>query len=176
MPEEVSNKDVMPVTIGMFGTCGGSKWRNPFMARYKELGIAYFNPQVDNWDPSCAEEEARHLANDQIILFPVTNETYATGSLAEVGFSILNAISLDDRRFFVIMIAMELLPNLMGSDMAKESLRSRALVKQHLKRLRLSNLYLVDSLEKMLEVSLMLYKAVSITEPLKKYNPHKRVR
>jgi hypothetical protein len=164
------------ITIGMFGTCGGSKWRDPFMARYRELGIKYFNPQVENWNAACADDEARHLADDQIILFPVTEETYATGSLAEVGFSILNAISLDDRRFFVIMIAMELLPRLMNTEMAKESLRSRALVKQHLKKLRLSNLYLVNSLEEMLAISLKLHQAVSLTEPLKKFNPHNMVR
>lgn len=174
--DDTLSQDSMPITVGLFGTCGDSKWRDPFMARYKELGIQYFNPQVDNWDPSCAEDEARHLADDQIILFPVTNETYATGSLSEVGFSILNAIKLDDRRFFVIMIAMDLIPGLDNDVARKESLRARALVKQHLKKLALSNLYLVDSLEEMLAVSLQLEQAVRITEPLKKFNPHKRIK
>lgn len=30
-----------------------------------------------------------HIAEDSVILFPVTNETYAAGSLSETGFSIL---------------------------------------------------------------------------------------
>lgn len=160
------------ITIGLFGTCGNSRWRDRFMARYAELGISYFNPQVENWDPSCAEEEARHLAEDQIILFPVTDETYGLGSLSEVGFSILQAIKLDDRREFVIMIASDLVEGLNDAVARKESIRSRALVKQHLKKLRLPNLYLVDSLEEMLEVSLQLHKSVSIREPLKRFNPH----
>ncbi len=164
------------ITIGLFGTCGGSKWRDPFMSEYKRLGINYFNPQIENWHESCADIEAQHLADDQIILFPVTSETYAAGSLAEVGFSILNAISLDDRRYFVILIVMELDSRLDNEVARKESLRSRALVKQHLKKLRLSNLYLVDSLEEMLAISLKLHEAVSLTEPLKRYNPHNRIK
>lgn len=162
--------------IGLFGTCGGSKWRDAFMMRYEELGYDYFNPQVEDWDPSMAEEEARHLADDEVILFPVTGETYATGSLAEVGFSILQAIRLDDRRDFVIMIEMELQEHLKANpEMCKETLRARSLVKQHLKKQRLGNLYLVDSLERMLEVSLILYENALKRAPLKKFNPHRIV-
>ncbi|MDD4931769.1 MAG: hypothetical protein PHG66_06535, partial [Candidatus Colwellbacteria bacterium] len=130
------------------------------MAKYQELGIDFFNPQVENWKPEDAKEEARHLAEDQIILFPVTNETYASGSLAEVGFSILNAIRLDDRRDFVIMVAADLDPSLNDPITRKESIRARALVIEHLRKLRLSNLYLVDSLEQMLEVSIKIHEAV----------------
>ena len=62
--------------IGLFGTCGGSKWRDEFMAAYEERGINFFNPQVADWTPECAEIEADHLVNDDVILFPVTNETF----------------------------------------------------------------------------------------------------
>lgn len=163
------------ITIGLFGTCGNSRWRGPFMKRYEELGINYFNPQVENWNPSCAEEEAKHLAEDEIILFPVTNETYGLGSLSEVGFSILQAIKLDDRREFVVMVDPDVTPELSDPIARKESVRARALVKQHLKKLRLPNLYLVDTLDEMLTASLELYKAVSFLEPLKRFNPHRKL-
>ncbi len=160
------------VTVGLFGTCGGSKWREPFMAKYRELGIDFYNPQVENWDPSCAEEEARHLAEDEVILFPITGETYAFGSLSEVGFSVLQAIRLDDRRDFVVMIETELGPHLADAAQRKESSRSRALVKQHLKKLRLKNLYVVDTLDEMLETSILLHQAATIRAPLARFNPH----
>jgi hypothetical protein len=163
---------IMNLCVGLFGTCGNSKWRNPFMERFKPLGVSYFNPQVENWTPECAVEEANHLANDAVILFPVTSETYASGSLSEVGFSILNAIRLDDRRDFVIMIDPKLDEALMENSVAaKESLRSRALVLEHLRKLRLSNLYVVETLEQMLEVSIILYRAAESKFPLQKYNP-----
>ena len=160
------------ITIGLFGTCGGSKWREPFMEEYRKRDIAFYNPQVEDWDPSCAEEEARHLADDEIILFPITGETYAIGSLSEVGFSILQAIRLDDRRDFVVMIATKLDESLADKSLAKESSRARALVKQHLKKLRLKNLYLVETLDEMLETSLALHVAASIRAPLARFNPH----
>ncbi len=162
--------------IGLFGTCGGSEWRESFMADYDLDKIPYFNPQVDDWKPELADIEAEHLADDEIILFPITSETYATGSLAETGFSILQAIRLDDRRDFVIMIDKDLDQELKDENpgMAKESLRARALVLQHLKKLRLSNLYVVDNLDQMLEVSLKLYTARQLTSGLKQFNPHRK--
>lgn len=164
------------VTVGLFGTCGKSRWRDPFIQKYRESGIGFFNPQVDDWKPENAVEEARHLAEDEIILFPVTNETYASGSLAEVGFSILQAIKLDDRRDFVILIDTDLDPGLDDQVARKESLRARALVLEHLRKMRLSNLYLVDSLSQMLEVSIRLYEAACIREPFRALNPHNRPR
>jgi hypothetical protein len=170
------NKSILEMTkptIGLFGTCGNSTWRQQFMEIYNQYGIEYFNPQKDNWSPEDAIDEAKHLANDEIILFPVTSETYATGSLAEVGFSILQAIKLDDRREFIIMIDNNIDQALKENVIAaKESIRARALVREHLKKIRLSNLYLVETLDEMLEVSLNLYKASEIKVSLKHLNPH----
>lgn len=165
----------MKLTIGLFGTCGGSQWRKPFADRYTQEGISFFDPQKPDWKPEDATIEAEHLAEDAIILFPVTGETTGAGSLSEVGFSILNAIRLDNQRDFVILIEPTLSQNLMDTlppVHAKESLRARALVIQHLKKLRLSNLYLVSSLEEMLEVSVQLHKAAAIRVPLQALNPH----
>lgn len=162
------------LSIGLFGTCGGSKWRDSFMELYEESDIPFFNPQVDDWTPEMAVEEAKHLASDAVILFPITRETYASGSLAEVGFSILNALKLDDRRDFVILIDMELDESLDDEVARKESLRSRALVIEHLKRLNLPNVYLVDTLDEMLNISFALYRAAEIREPLRVFNPQNR--
>jgi len=150
----------MKLCIGLFGTCGKSTWRQPFMEVYKEKGIEFFNPQVDDWKPELAVIEAEHLANDSIILFPVTNETYATGSLAETGFSILNAIKLESRRDFVIMIDQTLTPDLVKDNpvAAKESIRARALVQQHLLKLNFDNVYIVSTFSSMMDVSLKLWE------------------
>ncbi|MFA6392050.1 MAG: hypothetical protein WCW66_04875 [Patescibacteria group bacterium] len=164
------------LTIGLFGTCGSSTWRAKFIKLYQDLGVAFFNPQVEDWTPECAVEEAQHLAEDAVILFPVTDESYGTGSLAETGFSILNAIRLDDHREFVIMIDDKLNDELNDPVARKESLRARALVREHLRKLRLANVFLVDSLDEMLELSLVLYRAQELREPFRKYNPHHRPR
>lgn len=160
--------------IGLFGTCGNSKWRDSFIAEYEKLGIGFYNPQVPDWKPEDAEIEAEHLANDKIILFPITGESYGLGSLSEVGFSVLNAIRLDDRRDFIILIETNLDESLDDAGMRKESSRARALVKQHLKKLRLPNLYLVDSLEEMLKISITLYEIAKMREPLEKFNPQNK--
>src|SRR4051812_34994148 len=113
----------MKLCVGLFGTCGNSNWRDPFIEAFSERGMEFFNPQKDDWKPEDAEIEAGHLADDAIILFPITGETYGTGSLAETGFSVLQAIRLDDRRDFVIMVEQELSAELMDNPVAaKESL------------------------------------------------------
>lgn len=157
--------------IGLFGTCGSSTWRINFISQYEKLGYEYYNPQVEFWDPSLAEIEADHLATDNIILFPITDETYAVGSLSEVGFSLLSAIKLDDRRDIVVMITQNLTEDLMvDADRAKESLRARALVYQHLKVQNLPNVYLVDSLKEMLDVSKVLYASNLLKQDISKFS------
>lgn len=176
----------MTTCIGLFGTCGKSTFRQDlFIPEYvkRDLrdGEHFFNPQKDDWKPEDAAVEAEHLANDQVILFPVTGETYATGSLAEVGFSILNAIKLDDRRDLVVAIEPGLdAPLHEDKALAKESLRARALVAQHLKKLRLGNLFVLDTgtiqqprpriqyLKQMLDLSIVLFENAQRLAPFKK--------
>lgn len=148
------------VCIGLFGTCGGSKWRDAFMAAYEERGINFFNPQVDNWTPECADIEADHLVNDDVILFPVTNETFGTGSLSETGFSIMQALKSNTNRSVVIMIDPLVNEALQISDpvMAKDNSRARALVRAHLKKVQHPGVYIVEDLDTMLNVSIELYE------------------
>lgn len=155
--------------VGLFGTCGNSSWRDEFIEAYKSIGIDYFNPVVDNWKPENAEIEAKHLANDRVILFPITSETYGLGSLSEIGFSILNAINLNDERQFVVMIDQMLSSDLTDEKMRNASLTGRALVLAHLKQLNFSNLYIVDNLELMLKVSIELYRIEISKQLIRKF-------
>jgi len=149
--------------VGLFGTCGKSTWRNKFMEAFDQAGIKYFNPQVDNWTPELAIEEAKHLAHDEIILFPVTDETYATGSLAETGFSILQALKTPNRHVF-IFIDDKLAPNLIEENplCAKESIRARKLVIAHLANLNLPTVHQCASLDDMLAQTLNLHSEQEI--------------
>lgn len=163
--------------IGMFGTCGTkeqSPWRGDFKKVYEEKGITFFDPQKDDWKEEDANIEANHLADDQIILFPITSMTYGLGSLSEVGFSILQAIKLDDRRDFIVLIDSFLDESLTDKNYVKESLRGRALVKKHLEKLRLDNLYVVNTLDEMLELSIELYNIAKVRNQFSKFNPHRK--
>ncbi len=162
--------------VGLFGTCGKSTWRRDmFLPVYESMGmisgVDYFNPQVENWEPALAKVEAEHLAEDSIILFPVTSETYGLGSLAETGFSIMQALKFEERRDVVLMIDDGLDESLMtDKTAARESLRARALVKAHISRIRRPGVYLVESLEQMLDLSVRLYKVQKFAhDTLSKY-------
>jgi hypothetical protein len=161
-------------TIGLFGTCGASHWRDLFIAKYKELGIRFFNPQVENWNELFAVEEAQHLAEDEIVLFPITDETFGTGSLSEVGFPALQAIKLNNHRFFVVMITQDLDKELDNETLRRDSLKMRALVAQHLSRLDIDGLYIVDSLDEMLELSIKLHKIAVIKEEIRQFSSTQR--
>jgi hypothetical protein len=150
----------------MFGTCGSSKWREMFINRYKMNSINFFNPQKNDWAPEDAVNEAEHLVNDDVILFPVTNETFGTGSLAETGYSILSAIRSNDQRFVIIFIDPYLNP-LLSHTAAKESSRARAIVLAHLKKLNHPNVFIVDSLGAMLDLSVKLYRVVETMKDIR---------
>ena len=147
------------VCIGLFGTCGSSTWRKDFITVYEPKGINFYNPQVVEWKPEDAAIEAEHLVNDDIVLFPVTAETYGTGSLAETGFSIMRAVRSAENRFVVVFVDPKVDEVLVGENpaTAKESMRSRALVLAHLKKVNHPNVFLVNSLADMLELSVKLY-------------------
>jgi hypothetical protein len=160
-------------TIGLFGTCGSSTWRKPFMAEYAARGIPFFNPQVEVWVPECADQEALHLAHDAIILFPVTDETYAAGSLAETGFSIRSALRADSTRFVVVLIAPDVAPALyeQNPQAAEDSRRARKLVQAHLAQDPSPRVFVVNDLATLLEVSLKLWDAVQCIESAKALLP-----
>ena len=150
------------ITIGLFGTCGGSKWRDAFMVKYDELDIKYFNPQVDNWTPELASVEADHLVNDEIVLFPVTNETSGLGSLAETGFSMFQAMKSNTNRYFVFMIASDVDPEkVTDAAVLKESVRARALVKAHLNKNLHPNVFVCNTLQQVLDVSIELVNSIN---------------
>jgi hypothetical protein len=151
-------------TVGLFGTCGGSRWREPFIARFEALGIPYFNPQVENWTPALAEVEAWHLANDALVLFSVTSETFAVGSLAEIGFSALSALRMNANRFVVLYIDPSVDEALVAQNpqAARDSVRARKLVFAHLAAHPLPNVFVVQSLAQMLEASVRLFGALEL--------------
>lgn len=165
------------LNIGLFGIRGSSNWRDSFIKRYEELGISFFDTHEmelqPKREPELAAVDAQHLAEDEIILFPVTNDECANGLLAEGGFSILNAIKLNDRRSFVVMIQMNDISRWPTDPVEnRKSLCARALVLEHLRKLRLSNLYVVETFEEMLEVSIILYRAAEMILPLERFNLH----
>jgi hypothetical protein len=75
-----------------------------------------------------------------------------------VGFSLLHAIRLNGDRDFIVMIDQHLSPELMLSEvLAKESLRARRLVLEHSLKLCLSSLFVVKTLQDMLDLSVELF-------------------
>jgi hypothetical protein len=151
-------------TIGLFGTCGGSKWRDKFIQEYDKRHIDWFNPDAgDNWHPGMVKDENRHLKEDNIILFPVTDETLGVGSLGEIGFSILNVIrSIDNgsSQQLIIMIDDECNDPIASESEKKTSCRTRTLVKSKALDVNHSNIFVVQDLQHMFDLSIDLFYMV----------------
>ena len=129
------------------------------MAKYDSLGIPYFNPMVDDWHPGMVPLEAQHLAEDEVIVFPVLGWSYAEGSLSELGFGPLKAMRQNRNRSFVYLIETELHERLTDPERCKASLRSRKLLLGHLKEIDAPNIYVVNSLDLALGCTIDLYKS-----------------
>ncbi len=147
--------------IGLFGTCGHSQWRKPFIDVYDAEGIRFYNPQKDDWKPEYAIEENQHLLEDEIILFPVTDETTAVGSLGEIGFSILEAVrNLKTDRYVVVLIDDDCKDPKADAKGIKDSRNARVLVKSKIRdnNYAYRNVFLVETLDQMLDLSLKLHR------------------
>jgi hypothetical protein len=128
------------------------------MAKYDSLGIEYFNPMVDDWHPGMVPLEAQHLAEDEIILFPILGWSYGQGSLSELGFGPLKAMRQNRTRSFVYFIETELHERLTDPERCNDSLRARKLLLGHLKELDAPNIYVVNSLDQAMMTTISLYK------------------
>lgn len=154
------------ITIGLFGTCDNSKWRLPFMAKYEEMGIHFFNPDAgDNWHPGMIEEENYYLNNAEIILFPVLAESLGSGSLGEIGFSVQNVIrniNNGKRQFLIALIDDDCTDERKTDEERKRSVKDRKLVKSKLqKNVSCPIITLVNTLDEMMQISLELHEFLS---------------
>jgi len=124
--------------VGLFGTCGDSTWRDDkAIPALQAADLEFFNPVVADWTPDCMEVEARHAAEDRVILMGITGETTAVGSLAELGWIALQAqlrgqsvvVFLEDMDESTLdpAVAQNVRPN-----------KVRALVREHMGKLPLS--------------------------------------
>ncbi len=147
--------------VGLFGTVDGSKWREEFIEQYDKLGVPWFNPDAgDNWHPGMIEDENRHLNNDSIILFPVLGESLGTGSLGEIGFSVLNVVRniTNGRNQSLIVLIDEECHDVRKSQLLRdESNRARKLVRSKMADIKHPNVFLVKTLDQMKEISLQLW-------------------
>lgn len=118
--------------------------------------------------------ETDHLAYDVVQCWPVLGSTYGAGSLAEQGYSIASSLRAPSPfpKFVIPMIEPELSETLTDEVARKESLRARKLAATHLEQNCSPNVYVVDDLNEMLEVSITLYGvAERLAELSRGYNP-----
>ena len=126
--------------IGLFGTCGKSRWRERIaIPIIEEAGKKYFNPNKKNWTPKDSIREYHHLTTDKVILSAISNETSSYGSLGELGWTILGALSRGQK---VGLYFEEDLSKLKGTKR-----RLRELIKKHVKSINNKNFYYAKSIE-----------------------------
>lgn len=174
----IDNTAYKRVCIGLFGTCDKSTWRGKFIEEYDRLKIAYFDPMLENWDVDLPHDiEGKHMKEDAIILWAITNESYSSGSLAETGFSLVNATQLNNLRYLVVYIDETLDEKLKtNKEMYEYSLRQRQLVKARMSELKLDTLFLVNSLDEMLATSKVLYQICQLSQSIQHLNPHRQIK
>lgn len=78
--------------VGLFGTCGGSRWREDIVIPIlQQRKVEFFNPVVAEWTEEAMKNEADHAATDQVVMMVITDETSAIASMAESGWIALQA-------------------------------------------------------------------------------------
>jgi len=164
------------ITVGLFGTCDNITWREEqFIPMYKERGIKYYNPVLENWSEllelsrqgKCAnptEEENYYLNNAEIILFPVLKESLGQGSLAEMGFSaqrVIRNIMNGKQQFLITLIDDKCEDMRKTADERRDSDKNRALVKSKLiEQVSWPVITLVETLDQMLAMSISTHNYI----------------
>lgn len=156
--------------IGLFGTVDGSKWRESFIEEYNQRKIKWFNPDAgDDWHPGMIENENKHLKEDCIILFPVLSESLGTGSLGEIGFSVLNSfrsVINGNNQYLIVLIDEECTDERKTEEQRKNSSNARKLVRSKMADVNHPNVFLVDTLDQMKDLSLRLWALIEQQESM----------
>jgi len=157
-----------PSTIGLFGTCGRSQWRKPFLAAYAKAGLAYYNPQQEpgTWKPEMAMAENDHLYNDNIIIFVITDETTAHGSLPEIGFALNGIAESGGTRYAIIFIDRDCKDPNASEEELNRSRRTRELILSKLEHHYQANVFLARSVDETLGLSLAVMTLAQSTHTL----------
>lgn len=71
-------------TVGLFGTCNDSLWRDYFLLLLDKDKFDWFNPVVDDWNEEAQINEEFHKDNDEVIVFVITPKMKGVYSIAEV--------------------------------------------------------------------------------------------
>ena len=163
----------MQNTVGLFGTCDSSTWREDFaIDPLNAAGVPWYNPNITDYDwgdpaknAALVAEENDNLVNDTVILFPVLGESLGVGSLGEIGFSILSVLDhiADGNDQTLIVLIDDVCTDTTKTEAeVKTSNRTRKLVKsklvQYLERHPdTENVYLVDTVEDMVQLAIEVH-------------------
>lgn len=71
-------------TVGLFGTCNDSLWREYFLILLDKNKFDWFNPVVEDWNEEAQINEEFHKSNDEVIVFVITPKMKGVYSIAEV--------------------------------------------------------------------------------------------
>ncbi|CAG9783076.1 unnamed protein product [Diatraea saccharalis] len=84
VPEFRSEASPPPYEVFLGGSCNPTTWRSDIaIPMLKQMGITYFNPQVDDWSTELMEVEHRAKAAARALLFVLDSETRAVAASVE---------------------------------------------------------------------------------------------
>ena len=124
-------------TVFLGGACNPTTWRRDLLIPFLEdLGVSYYNPQIDEWHPGLIAVERKAKDNAKIHFFVVNNQTRGLASMIEVAELVSRAFfSRSDIRVLVMI-----------DDVPKEthSIRGETLTKSAIEDLNRARIYLRD--------------------------------
>lgn len=143
--------------VGLFGTCGNSKWREEVVIpTLDKAGVAYFNPVVSDWNEEAQKNEVKNAAEDRVIIMAITGETTAIASMAELGWQVYLAHGVGQK----VVVFIEDMPNDVLASDTGTSLRInkvRALIRKYAEK-AVGDVFLVSSLQEAADKAVELMK------------------
>lgn len=139
--------------VSLFGTCNNSNWREEVMSRLAAANIEFFNPVVPDWKPEHAVNEAKHAAEDAVIMLVITGETTSIASMAESGWLAAHAIQ---RGQSLVMVLQDMPAETEPVDDTKRNNKARNLLRQHIKSLNSPNVFLCETIEAAADMAIQL--------------------
>jgi hypothetical protein len=148
-------------TVGIFGSCEKEslEMRKRITDGLTKDGVEFFDCYKVGWVPIIdGPETAKHLVEDDIILYPISSTSFGFISLAEIGFVITNVFT---RGANLVVMIQDLDDSTRWDVRRHPSDETRSLVKIHIDHLDQKikdHVFLVNDVEEMISKTAELYR------------------
>ena len=133
-------KEEDPAIVFLGGSCNPTTWRRDLLIPFlEELGVSYYNPQIDDWYPELIAIERKAKEDAKIHFFVVNKKTRGLASMIEVAELVSRAFFQRAKNDVQVIVMIDDVPsdahNIAGEDLTTAAIKDLNRARMYLREI-----------------------------------------